>query len=480
MSGLPLTQSTEISPNELETSAFLCISNGKLYKTSYEQLEEIVLKNATTGSKGDKGDKGDKGEPGETGPQGPKGDKGDTGEQGPEGKQGLKGDKGDPGEQGPQGLSGTTNYPDLENLPTVNGIELNGELKAQDLNLVEAEMQYTAVVEPLETATYLINKDINVFGTNANYSHKKYDVIGLKTVSVNGFCNNETFPLAVIQFENMSMQSVFTENNQYVEGYIITLPDNAKYLYLNGRTSSPVQNVPNMYTPVPKTLEESIDERIKTGIAEGAHIFADNGYVDGASVIDPSWKEWGKVQYSYGQDKNNIPRYNNFVGSIMTNGMFTNIAQKVRWGHSWGSDQLFGGHCMENWNNIGTYRHTVIMGKNAEDEACILVFSPSTCYDNPLFPPDEEQSQHRVEQKEEDYFGGTAYFGKIRIGSDVPTQGYLFSKSKMRAFGDIIFKQKTPSSSNDAGEVGTITCDENYLYVCTTENQWKRIKLEDF
>lgn len=441
------------------------------------------------GRQGDKGEKGDKGDPGETGPEGVQGPKGDTGAQGPKGEQGVKGDtgdtgpkgdKGDPGEQGPQGPPGTTDYVQLENLPSINGIEVNGELNSKDLNLVEAEIKYAAVTEPLETAAYLIHKDLALLGTNANYSHKKFDVSGLKSVSVNGFCNSELFPLAVIQFEDMSVQSIFTENNQYVNDYIITLPDNAKYLYLNGRTSSPAQNIPNMYSAVSKTLEESINERIKSGVAEGAHIFADNGFVDGASEIDPSWTAWNKVQYSYGQNKNNIPRYNNFIGTIMTNGMFTNIAQKVRWGYASGSDHLFGGHCMENWNNIGTYRHTVIMGKNAEDEACILVFSPSNCYNNPLFPPDAQQSQHRVVQKEEDYFAGTAYFGKIRIGSDVSTQGFLFSKSKLKAFGDIIFKQKTPSSSNDTGEAGTITCDNNYLYVCTSENHWKRIALEDF
>lgn len=48
MAGLPLTQSTEIPHNELETADFICISNGRLYKMSFEQLEGVFSKNAPT------------------------------------------------------------------------------------------------------------------------------------------------------------------------------------------------------------------------------------------------------------------------------------------------------------------------------------------------------------------------------------------------------------------------------------------------
>ena len=83
-----------------------------------------------TGPQGPKGDTGDtgpqgpKGDTGDTGPQGPKGDTGDTGPQGPKGDtgdtgpQGPKGDTGDTGPQGPEGPAGTTDYNDLENVPS--------------------------------------------------------------------------------------------------------------------------------------------------------------------------------------------------------------------------------------------------------------------------------------------------------------------------------------------------------------------------
>ena len=73
---------------------------------------------------------GPQGETGEMGPEGPEGPKGDTGDTGPEGPQGPKGDTGDTGPQGPEGPTGpegpegpkgdpgTTDYTELENVPS--------------------------------------------------------------------------------------------------------------------------------------------------------------------------------------------------------------------------------------------------------------------------------------------------------------------------------------------------------------------------
>ncbi len=76
------------------------------------------------GPKGDKGDKGDKGEQGEVGPIGP---------QGPQGEQGPV------GPQGPAGSGGTTNYNDLENKPSINGVELIGNKTSGDLKMYTQE-----------------------------------------------------------------------------------------------------------------------------------------------------------------------------------------------------------------------------------------------------------------------------------------------------------------------------------------------------
>lgn len=74
---------------------------------------------------------------GARGPKGDKGDKGDTGETGPQGPQ---------GEQGPPG---TTDYEQLENLPSINGVELLGDLDATALNLIDTEYE----ISNLEIAT---------------------------------------------------------------------------------------------------------------------------------------------------------------------------------------------------------------------------------------------------------------------------------------------------------------------------------------
>lgn len=79
------------------------------------------------GPKGDKGDKGDKGEQGEVGPIGPQGPQGEQGEQGPVGP------------QGPAGSGGTTNYNDLENKPSINGVELIGNKTSGDLKMYTQE-----------------------------------------------------------------------------------------------------------------------------------------------------------------------------------------------------------------------------------------------------------------------------------------------------------------------------------------------------
>lgn len=44
---------------------------------------------------------------------------------------------GPPGPQGPKGDSGTTNYIDLDNKPKINGVELDGNRKFEDLGLMQ-------------------------------------------------------------------------------------------------------------------------------------------------------------------------------------------------------------------------------------------------------------------------------------------------------------------------------------------------------
>lgn len=149
------------------------------YQSKFDELVKLTNDIKTSYERGEfKGEKGEQGEPGPQGPQGPigltgpQGPKGDTGEQGPQGEtgpqgeqglqgpQGEKGDKGDKGDkgeqgevgpmgpqgpqggqgpmgpQGPAGSGGTTNYNDLENKPSINGVELSGNKSGNDVGLV--------------------------------------------------------------------------------------------------------------------------------------------------------------------------------------------------------------------------------------------------------------------------------------------------------------------------------------------------------
>lgn len=71
-----------------------------------------------------------KGDTGATGPQGPQGIPGESivGPQGPKGDTGERGPAGSQGAVGPAGEPGTTVYRDLEDKPSINGVELVGDV----------------------------------------------------------------------------------------------------------------------------------------------------------------------------------------------------------------------------------------------------------------------------------------------------------------------------------------------------------------
>ena len=115
---------------DLQDGDLLLVASGDdTFNVTYATLNESTL--AMINEKINSGDFiGPAGPKGDTGAQGPKGEqgvKGDTGDIGP------KGDKGDTGEQGPQGPPGTTDYVQLENKPSINGVELNGNVSLDDL-----------------------------------------------------------------------------------------------------------------------------------------------------------------------------------------------------------------------------------------------------------------------------------------------------------------------------------------------------------
>lgn len=116
------------------------------------------------GEIGPQGPRGPQGEPGPTGPQGETGPVGPIGPQGPQGDPGIQGEAGADGQDGAPGESayeiavdngfegteeewlaslvgppgpsgGTSDYEDLENLPSINGVTLIGNKTSEDLGI---------------------------------------------------------------------------------------------------------------------------------------------------------------------------------------------------------------------------------------------------------------------------------------------------------------------------------------------------------
>jgi hypothetical protein len=54
----------------------------------------------------------------------------------------------------------------------------------------------------------------------------------------------------------------------------------------------------------------------------------------------------------------------------------------------------------------------------------------------------------------------------------VPESTFIFYGNKLRVLND-----KTPASSSSSGNVGEICWDNNYMYVCVSDNTWKRTYL---
>ena len=190
------------------------------------------------------------------------------------------------------------------------------------------------------------------------------------------------------------------------------------------------------------------------------------------SVPNVNWENWQLDQYSYGMSKHDIvPIYNYIHGTLETDAMFSVWAKYSRWspdcvystegGHEWG------GHIFEGWNRPRTYRYTVLIGKNAVNETCIFTFAP----------PSSE-----VEGEE----GGGGTFGITRVGSDKPKEGFEIKQKKAIMNGSLRVTEKLSipyrniTTSTDTGEKGELVYSDDYMYVCVSENNWKRIKLERF
>lgn len=227
--------------------------------------------------------------------------------------------------------------------------------------------------------------------------------------------------------------------------------------------------------------------------ANGAYYGEDGeGRFIASSIIDASNEDWTHAQYTYGLDKFLVKVPHQFDGGIETNGMYTVMLPKyARWERgAAGADagSLFGGHIFEAWNNIGTYRLTMMMAHGGdkvsytdpeddvttetarEDEACIIVYSPGGSYSNPLKTPTELQSHLRIRRSRDDYYFGTNpqnLLGRVRIGSDTATEGVVFTRTKLISYNQMILADKTQENKGKLlkfNNDGTVTWEEVDLY----------------
>jgi hypothetical protein len=68
--------------------------------------------------------------------------------------------------------------------------------------------------------------------------------------------------------------------------------------------------------------------------------------------------------------------------------------------------------------------------------------------------------------------GNISVAGNLGIGTNSPSTNLDINSNKFR-----VRNSKTPSSATDTGNQGDICWDSNYIYVCTSSNNWKRSRL---
>jgi hypothetical protein len=68
---------------------------------------------------------------------------------------------------------------------------------------------------------------------------------------------------------------------------------------------------------------------------------------------------------------------------------------------------------------------------------------------------------------------------KLVDDNGYPTEAYRKWLDKMPPLLTVL-NGDVPTTSKSAGIAGQITSDQNYLYVCTAQNTWKRVALSAF
>ena len=266
-------------------------------------------------------------------------------------------------------------------------------------------------LNPLNASSEMIYHSDNVYVCGRNFTINKDNPSSAKFIIGNAYSSTDTtikskFKKALV----INLTAVFgaglEPTSSVMDGILQSIPrENFS------RNLVPIGNIKNLINVTNLIAPKN-----------GAYLAINElGQITGSSAINKDWGNWSKNQYTYGMSKDKTPIYNQFHGTIETDSMFSVRAKYGRWSGMLNGNHQWGGHVFEAWNNLDTYRGTIIMGKNAEDEMTIITYNPAG-----------------VETE-----NGKGGFGTVRLGSDIPTNGFLFGPSTLTCFGNIEFDNST-------------------------------------
>lgn len=198
------------------------------------------------------------------------------------------------------------------------------------------------------------------------------------------------------------------------------------------------------------------------------------GNISISSSPNVSWEGWKEIG-TYGQSRiASIPIYNKVHGALECDSQLSVLPLWSCWSqNASGSNNYNGGHILHGWTTDRKKRITITQNIYRDDEASIFNYIPG--------------------DKTE---GGEGVFQRLRLGCDNLEHGMLIEPvypngysggywhrisligGRFRAITNNICPP--PTSATDTGLQGEFTFDENYMYYCVADNQWKRITLEDW
>lgn len=222
-----------------------------------EKIAERV-KMLPKGDKGDTGPKGDKGDKGDTGPQGPTGP---AGPQGPQGPQGIQ------GPQGPQGIPG----------PAVKDGTVS--LSKLDDQLQENFISYNVYQPTLYGAggVNVSNGKVTGFGTQNYWYHAEYTVTP-KSILMISFQKSNNPAVTGHIFATDELDNVVASweqgggNIEVLEGYKITVPEEATKVYVQSFRNYPIVAKILQYKSVLDTIDDA-NSKLKSEIDDEVKVY---------------------------------------------------------------------------------------------------------------------------------------------------------------------------------------------------------------